>query len=194
MIILRLIVLITIIALIIFAQSCSPTAKANRGIRKLEKLKTNYADVWQEMTTQTVRIDTFIEEVEVPGHAQVIVDSAAVDSLAAEIDSLMNIVERELQGTKGDIVRETITRYVPRLIKVDTVQVDTLGMHLTLYYNRDAMQLNYTVKRDTISIKAEESVDIIAPTQYITIHKIPWWIWAIIVLMGLALLGIIFKR
>lgn len=177
--------------IVISTSSCSSTRKANRGVKKLEKLKIKYADVWQEVSTETVRIDTVIQEVHIPGQTQVVVDSSAVDSLARELQSLMNAETSE--GNEGDIVRETITRYVPRLITVDTVQVDTFDIHMTLFYDKTARALMYEIQRDSIKITKEESVDKIAPIQYITVHKIPWWMWAVVGVLTIVILRLIFK-
>lgn len=171
--------------------SCSSVNKANRGIRKLEKLKIKYADVWDEVSKKSVRIDTVIQKVEIPGRVQVVVDSSSIDSLIAELNWM--IANPQVDTVKGDIVRETITRYIPRLFSIDSVYTDTLGIKFSLYYDRNKHALDYIIVRDSIAIVKEEDVDVINPVQYITIHKAPWWMWVVIVILSVLVLRFMFK-
>lgn len=184
--------LILLFAMMICASSCSSHRKANRGIRKLEKLKDRYADVWEEVSKKAVRIDTVIQEVQIPGEVQVVVDSSSIDSLVAELNFM--IANPQVDTVKGDVVRETITRYVPRLFSIDSVEVDTLGIKFSLYYDKDKAALDYTITRDSIAISKEENVEVINPVQYITINKIPWWIYVIMGVLVLVVLRLTFKK
>ena len=72
--------------------------------------------------------------------------------------------------------------------------MDTLDLHLKIYYDKPEAKIKYEITRDEIEIIKEETVDKIAPIQYITVHKIPWWMWVIVVLLGLVVLKFVFKR
>jgi hypothetical protein len=176
----------------VLSSSCSSTRKANRGVKKLERLKDKYADVWNEVSKKVVRVDTVIEKIEVPGELQVVVDSNSVDSLVAEINFM--IANPQVDTVKGDIVRETITRYIPRFFDVPSLTLDTFDIHLRVFYVKDSMKLEYSIKRDKIEISKEEVVDQINPIEYITIHKVPWWYWVILVGCVLIIGRLIFKN
>ena len=171
--------------------SCGSQRKANRGIKKLEKLQERYSDVWGEISRETVRIDTVIQQIEVPGEVQIVVDSFRVDSLAYALDSIMN--QKSIPDTvKGDVIRETITRYVPRLVTVDSVLVDTLDIEFRLWV--DDSKIKYHIQRDSISIVKEQEVDKINPIEYITVYKIPWWMWLILIALAAGFVRFLFKK
>lgn len=177
--------IIAIVLIILFLLSaCSPriVRRNNRATKALKKLEIKYADVWNDVNKQTVRIDTVIEKIEVPGETivEVRLDSTGLDSLTNLVLAL-----ESAQPGEQDAVVERITRYITQAIEIDSVAVDTLDLHLKIWYNKPTTTLQYSLVKDESTIVLSTEVDKIAPTQYITIHKIPWWIWLIIIILAL---------
>ena len=180
---------IALMVLLLLVTSCSTTRRANRATKKLKKLELKYADVWDQVSKETVRIDTVIERIEVPGETQVRVelDSAQKDSLESMIREL------QIEADKDPIIRK-ITEYVTKNIEIDPVDVDTLDLHLKIWYDSPARTLEYSLTRDETHIIAEKEVDVIKPIQYITVYKTPWYIWLLLLVFTILSGALVFKN
>ena len=55
--------------------------QSNRISKKIERMKYKHPEAFRDATTEVVRIDTVIQEIEIQGEAEIIVDSTAIDSL-----------------------------------------------------------------------------------------------------------------
>ena len=194
--------------------SCALTKQQrtdNRVIKKIEKIKAKYPESFSNVTTETVRIDTFIPEIDHSGDLRVVVDSSAVDSLTSELqtllvanDSLSNIpqtsgvvdsLSSELKALKlAEAIRTAVTKYAPSLIKIDILDIDTLGVKARIWYDKDQMVLNYQFHKDSTHITASKDVNTINITPTEVIYKIPWYIWIIIVALSLTTLLVFLKK
>lgn len=174
--------LVVVLALLLLLVSCSPkiVRRTNKATKKLKQLEIKYADVWSKVNVQTVRIDTVLQEIEVPGEAILTLDTIAVDSLTTLIMALV-----KADSADKEPMTERITKFITQSINIDSVVVDTLDLHLRIWYDKPTATLQYLLKKDESIIVLETTVDKIAPVQYLTIHKIPWWIWLIIVVLTL---------
>ena len=171
-----------VLAILFILSSCSPriVRRSNKATKALKKLEIKYSDVWHEVNKQTVRIDTVIEKVEVPGEATVSIDTTAIDSLTTLVMALV-----KADSADKEPITTRITKFITQSINIDSVNVDTLDLHLQIWYDKPSTTLQYSLVKEESTIVLETEVDKIAPTQYITIHKIPWWIWLIVVILAL---------
>jgi hypothetical protein len=175
-------VIAIVLGMLLLLTSCSPkiVRRTNKATKKLKQLEIKYADVWSKVNVQTVRIDTVLERIEVPGEAIVTLDTAAVDSLTTLVMALV-----KADSADREPITERITKFITQSINIDSVDVDTLDLHLQIWYDKPSTTLQYSLVKDESTIVLTTEVEKIAPVQYITIHKIPWWIWLIVVILAL---------
>jgi hypothetical protein len=175
-------VIAIVLGMLLLLTSCSPkiVRRTNKATKKLKQLEIKYADVWSKVNVQTVRIDTVLERIEVPGEATVTLDTAAVDSLTTLVMALV-----KADSADREPITERITKFITQSINIDSVDVDTLDLHLQIWYDKPSTTLQYSLVKDESTIVLTTEVEKIAPVQYITIHKIPWWIWLIVVILAL---------
>ena len=159
--------------------------RSNRAVKKLKQLEVKYADVWNEVDKVEVRIDTVIERIEVPGETIVQVDTTQIARLVKELDSARTLINLEDPSTSDEVAARIITKYVPSLIEIPAVEVDTMDIHLRIWYNPAERALKYNVQKDSSRITATASANRIQPVRTVTVNKIPWWIWLIIIVITL---------
>jgi hypothetical protein len=170
------------LGMLLLLTSCSPkiVRRTNKATKKLKQLEIKYADVWSKVNVQTVRIDTVLERVEIPGETMVTLDTTAVDSLTTLVMALV-----KADSADKEPITERITRFITQSINIDSVDVDTLDLHLKIWYDKPSTTLQYSLVKDESTIVLTTEVDKIAPVQYIPVYKIPWWIWLIVVILAL---------
>lgn len=138
----------------------------NRVVKKIEKIKTKYPNSFKNATTEVIRIDTVLKEVKLKG--EVILDTVEVEILLTEY--------------LHDTVK--VDRFITRFINTakDTIQVDSLGLHLWI----EGVAIRYSLLKDSAYISKQKSVDTLNIQKTEVINKVRWWSWALFVL------GIIF--
>ena len=166
-----------ILGLIILFTSCALTKQQrtdNRVAKKIEKIKFKYPDSFTRVTTELVRIDTVLQEVFIEGATQL--DTVKVTEYLTEF--LHDTVE----------VEKFITRFIE--IAQDSIKVDTLGIHLRL----QGVAVTFELTRDEQHIIVEKPVDTIIIDKTKVVNRIPWWIWAIIITLGIVAVFATIKR
>ena len=152
-----------LLVILIFFTSCTLTKQErvdNRVVKKIEKIKAKYPDSFKKATTKLVRIDTLIQEVNIQGESRL--DTIEVEILLTEY--------------LHDTVR--VDRFINRFIEAtkDTLQIDTLGLHLWIA----GVAVRYTLRKDEAHIVKEDSVEILGIQETKLVTRIPWWIWALL--------------
>ena len=145
--------------LIILLPSCTLTKlqrQSNKVARKIERLERKYPEAFKITNTETLRIDTIIQRVEVKGLEKV--DTVKIDKIITEFST--DTIERVK-------IRERLIEAV-----IPTVRKDTLG--IKLFITGTPQGLSYTVIRDPLHIEAEKSVDRITVTKTEVIRR-PFW-------------------
>jgi len=140
----------------------------------MEKLQERYPESFRNATTETVRIDTLIKEVRIEGETH-------VDTLT---------IEKEIEKYLHDTVQ--VTQFIDRFIEVarDSVIVDSLDIHLKI----SGVAIQYELQRDSTRIVKEQDVSTVDITKTVTVNKIPFWIWLIIILLSAAIVASLVKR
>jgi len=172
----RLLIIITLMSLILLP-ACTLTKQQrtdNKIIRKMEKFRQQHPESFSKATIETVRIDTLIKEVRIEGETK-------VDTLT---------IEKEIEKYLIDTVQ--VTRFIDRFLEVasDSVKVDTLDIHLDMY----GAGISYSLTRDSARIIKEQDVTTVDISKTVTVNKIPFYIWIIIVLLSAALVFAIIRR
>lgn len=146
----------------------------NKVVKKLDKLKGQYPESFKKATTETVRIDTVLQEVVIEGETKI--DTVEVEKFLTEY--LHDTVE--------------INRFLPRFIAIakDTVEIDTLAIHLWI----EGVGVKYKLKKDEQHIEASKQVNTLTVTETVVVKKIPWWVWLIIIALSITTLLAILKR
>ena len=153
-----------LILLAILFVSCVTTKQQredNRVAKKIEKIKAKHPISFDNVTVETVRIDTIIKEIRVQG--ETILDTIKVTEFLTEY--LHDTIE--------------VNNFINRFIKIakDTIQVDSLGIHLTI----EGVGVNYKLIQDEQHIIAIKDIETITITKTEVINKTPWYIWTLII-------------
>lgn len=164
--------------LIVLLSSCTLTKlqrQSNRVARKIERLEKKYPEAFKITNTETLRIDTVIQRVEIAGEAH-------TDTV--EIDRILKEIVKDTIKIPAIRVR-LVEKAIPTIVK------DTLGIRLSI---RGTPQgLWYRVTRDPIHVEAEKSVDRITVTKTEVIRRPFWKDWKFWLLMVLLVLYQVFK-
>ena len=163
--------------LLIIFTSCALTKqqrKDNRVAKKIEKIKLKHPDSFHRVTTETVRIDTVLQEVYIEGSTQI--DTLKVTEYLTEF--LHDTVEVNL----------FITRFIE--VAKDSVSVDTLGIHLRM----EGVAVTFQLTKDEQHITASTDVSTITIDNTEVVNVIPWWIWAIMIALGIIVILSLLRR
>lgn len=155
-----------VLIILIVLSSCKLTKQQrvdNRVVKKIEKIKAKYPDSFKLATTEVVRIDTVIKEIRLEG--KTVFDTLEIETFLTEY--LHDTVE----------VDKFITRFIETA--KDTIQVDTLGLHLWI----EGVSVIYKLQKDESHIIIEKKVDILTIEETKVVTRVPWWFWVIFVAM-----------
>jgi hypothetical protein len=147
-----------------FITSCVTTRqqrKDNRVAKKIEKIKMKHPVSFRNVTTETVRIDTVLQEIHIAGEVQI--DTVEVTEFLTEY--LHDTIQ----------VNNFITKFIEH--SKDITQVDTLGIHLWI----EGVGIKYDLTKDEQYIEASKDVETITITRTEVVNKIPWYIWIIVI-------------
>lgn len=163
--------------ILVILSSCKLTKQQradNRVVKKIEKIKAKHPDSFKNATTELVRIDTVIKEVKIAGETTF--DTIKVNNLLTEY--LHDTVE--------------VDRFITRFIEVakDTIQVDTLGLHLWI----EGVAVSYTLQKDEAHIISEKEINTLNIQKTEVVNKIPLWVWVVLAIMGLVTIASIIKK
>lgn len=176
----------TLIILVVLS-SCKLTRQQrtdNRVVKNLEKIKAKHPDSFKKATEEVIRIDTLLPEIDISGHVDVGTDNEMVDSLAAELQRVM-VENDSLKGDLRDPIKETINKYIPKLITIESLNLDTLGIKASIWYDKNSRRLSYSIYKNEQHIVAEKKVKTLTITKTEVINKVPWWVWVIVIALSL---------
>lgn len=164
--------------IILSLSSCTLTKlqrQSNRVARKIERLERKFPEAFEITNTETLRIDTVIQRVEIKGEATS--DTIEVDRIVKEFvtDSIQVIKYR--------------TKIIEAAIPV--VGLDSLGVKLRI--GPSPSGLFYSLEQDPIHIQAEKKIDRITTTKTEVVRRPFWKDWKFWILVVLFVLYQIFK-
>lgn len=140
--------------------------QSNKVTRKIEKLKAKYPAAFQDATVEIIRIDTVIKEIILEGQTKF--DTVEIETLVKEY------------------IKDTIlvTQFINRFLEVsrDTIQVDSLGVHLTI----SGTGVSYYLKKDEAVISKEKAVETITITKTEVVRRSffqDWKFWVFLVII-----------
>jgi len=157
---------------IILLGSCTLTKQqkqSNKVARKIAKLQAKYPEAWDDVTIKRVRIDTLIEKVEIQGELR-------VDTL-----EIIQVLKEYITDTL--VIPQVITRFLQ--VTRDTVQVDTLGVHVWVA----GTNVDFKVNRDSIYIEKEQEVKTITVTNTQVVRRSFFQDWKFWLIMAIVLAG-----
>ena len=170
----NLLMYVVILSLITSCALTKQQRRDNRVAKKIEKIKLKHPDSFRNVTTETVRIDTLIKEVHIVGETEF--DTLRVTEYLTEF--LHDTIE----------VNTFINRFIE--IAKDTIKVDTLGVHLIA----SGVAIAFELTRDEQHITASKDISTITIDNTKVVNRIPWWIWAIMISMGVTIVLILLRR
>jgi len=148
--------------------ACSPLTRQqkteNKVARKLKKLEAKFPEAFKNSTTELVRIDTVIKEIQIQG-------STSIDTF------LVTEVLKEFQLDSIE-VPVFITRFLE--VTRDTVLIDTLDVHLWIA----GTAVDYRMHRDEMHIEKEQEVRTMTITDTQVIRKRfyqDWLFWLFVI-------------
>ncbi len=147
--------------------------RSNKAARKLQKLEVKYADVWNKVNKQEVRIDTLIKEVRISGSEKIAVDTVLIDSLRSLI----------AKPGSDSIIYKQVVHYIKERISLDSIQADTLDIHLQIWYDNQKASIGWLVEKDSNRIVLKKQVAKVSPTRYVKVPITPIWNWLIIAIL-----------
>ena len=166
--------------------------QSNRISKKIERMKFKHPEAFKDATTEVVRIDTVIKENEIQREAEITVDSAAIDSLVILLKQALLYMEDSGYNV-SEILTEIITDHAKELIIIDSIKVDTLGIQLSVWYNKDKSILEFNIRRDSIHIEKEKAIETITITKTAVVRAVWYrspWFW---LLVGTIILFTVYK-
>jgi hypothetical protein len=181
---------------LVLAWSCTPRLqrRENTLVRKVDRLKVRYADVWKNTLTERVVFDTIIPPRQIDTVYSVYVDSAAVDSLASRLaDAIMQ--SDGLQWERDSIVarlRRLINSSAPGLIMSDTLFVEKTGVQFKSWYAFGKIHSDLYV--DSARITLVKYVEVFKP-EYVT--KKIWAFtefWVVLLLLVATIAFVVIRR
>ena len=126
-------------------------------------MKFKHPEAFADATTEVVRIDTVIKEIILEGQTKF--DTVEIETLVKEY------------------IKDTIlvTRFISRFLEVsrDTVQVDSLGVHLTI----SGTGVTYYLKKDEAVITKEKAIETITITKTEVVRAVWYrspWFWLLV--------------
>ena len=164
-------------SLILLFTACALTKQQrqdNRVAKKIEKIEQKFPESFKNVTTELVRIDTVLKEVYIQGET--------------EFDTLK--VTEYLTEFLHDTVN--VTQFIDRFIQTakDSISIDTLSIH----FRAEGVAVTFELTKDEQHIVAEKPVKTITIDKTKVVNRIPWWIWAIIIGLGIVTLLAMIKR
>ncbi len=167
---------LALIAVIMWLAGCTLTKQqrqSNRIVKKIERMKVKHPEAFQDATTETVRIDTVIQKIELEGRIR-------FDTIEVE-----KLVKKYVRDTV--LVRHFISRFLE--VSKDTLQVDTLGLHLWL----SGSALTYKLTKDEAHIEKEQDIKTVTITKTEVIRRGFWQDWRFYILICIFISVFIFK-
>lgn len=161
----------TLLSLLISSPGCTLTKdqrQANRMAKKIETWKVRYPEAWEKAGMDVIKIDTVIKEIQLEG--------------IQKIDTI------RLKEVVRQYIRDTVQveKFITQLEKVsrDTVQVDSLGLHVTIV----GSGIYYNILKDSTIIEAEKAVEkiTIVKTEVVRKRFYQDWLFWLIVGIGVA--------
>ena len=159
------------IMIFIFMSSCTLTKQqrqSNKVVKKIEKMKIKYPEAFRDATTETIRIDTVIQEIEIEGELR-------IDTFEIEV-----LIEKLIYDTIP------IPEFIDRFFEAtrDSVQIDTLGLHIFIA----GSNVVYKIIKDEQHIEMEKDIETIHITNTTVIKKRfyrDWLFWLVIIIYTL---------
>ena len=165
--------------------------QSNRIVKKIERMKIKHPGAFRDATTETIRIDTFIHEIEIRGEIEVVADSAAIDSLVA---LLVSAFSSENIPDIPKTVRKAIIKQAPLLINIDSLEIDTLDIKARIWYDKRLRTLGYSFYRDSMHIKKEKKVETVTITKTEVVRRNFFQDWKFYLLIAVVIGGLLLRK